>query len=186
VNAALSEHCLDLSEPKTLIGWMSHRRLYTARWSFPHLEPSRSPIDAAPRPNQHRPAGPDSPGAYQPPDPASKEWEVPRLPLRYDRAVLAGAIVQDKLRTLRAAQGRPYDGAAHQAAASEQLLTHQDAETAAVADRQDSEPRSAIDMTALRALKKSRTDTESLELTDERLRHLQDDSARRAMGPMSG
>ncbi|MFF1659593.1 hypothetical protein [Streptomyces sp. NPDC058255] len=38
----------------------------------------------------------------------------------------------------------------------------------------DSEPRPALDMTALRALKKSRTDVEALDLTTERLRHLQD------------
>jgi hypothetical protein len=38
----------------------------------------------------------------------------------------------------------------------------------------DSESRSALDMTALRALKESRTDVEALDLTAERLRHLQD------------
>ncbi|MFC8840109.1 hypothetical protein ACFT8Q_08295 [Streptomyces griseoincarnatus] len=38
-----------------------------------------------------------------------------------------------------------------------------------------SEPRSALDMRALRALKESRTDVEALDLTAERLRHLQDE-----------
>lgn len=37
-----------------------------------------------------------------------------------------------------------------------------------------SEPRSALDMAALRALKESRTDVEALDFTAERLRHLQD------------
>jgi hypothetical protein len=49
------------------------------------------------------------------------------------------------------------------------------------------EPRSAIDLTAPRPLKKSRTDAEVLEFTDEQLRHLQDvftmaaDQARKTM-----
>ncbi|MEV2215034.1 hypothetical protein AB0H86_26950 [Streptomyces sp. NPDC050997] len=38
----------------------------------------------------------------------------------------------------------------------------------------DSKPRWALDMTALRTLKESRTDVEALDLTAERLRHLQD------------
>jgi hypothetical protein len=83
--------------------------------------------------------------------------------------------MQEKLRTTTAVRGRAYDVAAHQQAAMpEQLPGHQDAEADSVPDRQESEPRSAIDLTALRALKKSRTDVESLELTAERLRHLQD------------
>ncbi|MFE3903771.1 hypothetical protein ACFXPY_26555 [Streptomyces sp. NPDC059153] len=38
----------------------------------------------------------------------------------------------------------------------------------------DAEPRSPLDMTALRALKEPRTDVEALDLTAERLRHPQD------------
>lgn len=49
---------------------------------------------------------------------------------------------------------------------------------AAAPERDDQEPeagrREAIDLTALRALRESRTDVEALDLTDERLRHLQD------------
>lgn len=56
----------------------------------------------------------------------------------------------------------------------EQLL----APAAADPERDDQEPetgrREAIDLTALRALRESRTDVEALDLTDERLRHLQD------------
>ena len=57
-----------------------------------------------------------------------------------------------------------------QAAIPEQLLipfpdTDEDA---------GSEPRSALDMAALRALKESRTDVEALDFTAERLRHLRD------------
>ncbi|MDQ1006768.1 hypothetical protein QFZ82_001253 [Streptomyces sp. V4I23] len=59
------------------------------------------------------------------------------------------------------------------AAMSEQLLAQQDTDPASVPDRQESAPRSAIDLTALRDLKESRTDVQSLELTAERLHHLQ-------------
>ncbi|MFJ8150326.1 hypothetical protein ACIQ6R_35625 [Streptomyces sp. NPDC096048] len=43
-------------------------------------------------------------------------------------------------------------------------------------DDQEQEPgrREAMDLKALRALRESRTDVEALDLTDERLRHLQD------------
>jgi len=100
---------------------------------------------------------------------------VPRLPLQYERAVLAGAVVREKLRTsaTAAVPGRAYDVVAHQQAAMpEQLLAGADSE------RDDQEPeagrREAIDLTALRALRESRTDVEALDLTDERLRHLWD------------
>ncbi len=41
----------------------------------------------------------------------------PRIPLQYERAVLAGAMVREKLRTTTttaAVRGRAYDAAAHQ------------------------------------------------------------------------
>ncbi|MFD5143028.1 hypothetical protein [Streptomyces sp. NPDC058401] len=67
---------------------------------------------------------------------------------------------------------RAYDVTAHQQAAMpEQLPVPPDA------DLEDHEPevrpREAIDMKALRALRKSRTDVEALDLTVERLRHRQ-------------
>ncbi|MCX5425968.1 hypothetical protein [Streptomyces sp. NBC_00078] len=84
-------------------------------------------------------------------------------------------VVREKLRTTTAARGRAYDVVAHQQAAMpEQLL----APAAADSERDDQEAeagrREAIDLTALRALRESRTDVEALDLTDERLRHLQD------------
>lgn len=47
------------------------------------------------------------------------EWEIPRVPLQYERAVLAGRVVQEKLRTATATavRGRVYDVVAHQHAA---------------------------------------------------------------------
>ncbi|MEU5810699.1 hypothetical protein [Streptomyces sp. NPDC047718] len=105
------------------------------------------------------------------------EWEIPRIPLQYERAVLAGAVVREKLRTATATvlRGRAYDVARHQQAAMpEQLI----APAAANREHDDQEPgagpREAIDMTALRALRESRTDVEALDLTAERLRRLQD------------
>ncbi|WP_405776999.1 hypothetical protein [Streptomyces sp. NBC_01538] len=100
---------------------------------------------------------------------------MPRIPPQYERAALAGAVVREKLRTTTATRvrGRAYDVVAHQQAAMpEQLL----GPAAADPERDDQEPeagrREAIDLTALRALRESRTDVEALDLTDERLRHL--------------
>ncbi|MFH9829394.1 hypothetical protein [Streptomyces bobili] len=72
-------------------------------------------------------------------------------------------------------RGRAYDVVAHQQAAMpEQMLAP--APAAADPENDDQEPeagrREAIDLTALRALRESRTDVEALELTAERLRHL--------------
>ncbi|MFE8950681.1 hypothetical protein [Streptomyces sp. NPDC007856] len=95
--------------------------------------------------------------------------------------------VREKLRTV-AARGWAYDVVAHQQAAMpEQLLTP----PAAGPEHGDQEPdaarREAIDLTALRALRKSRTDVEALDLTAERVLRLQnaftkaaDDSRARA------
>ncbi|MFD4144208.1 hypothetical protein [Streptomyces sp. NPDC058572] len=78
-------------------------------------------------------------------------------------------------------RGRAYDVVAHQQAAMpEQLLPP----TAADSEHDDQEPeagpREAIDRTALRALRVSRTDVEALDLTADRLRHLQDAFTRAA------
>ncbi|UXY25090.1 relaxase domain-containing protein (plasmid) [Streptomyces cynarae] len=174
VDAALATYCVDISEPKTLRGLLPAYRLYTARWSLADLEPARRPLTTAP--DRQPPASPGTPAASRPSDLEPGEWEIPRVPLQYERAVLAGAVVREKLRTaVTAARGRAYDVVAHQQAAMpEQLL----APPAADSERDDQEPepgrREVIDLTALRALRRSRTDVEALDLTAERLRHLQD------------
>ncbi|MFC8015380.1 hypothetical protein [Streptomyces cinereoruber] len=85
-------------------------------------------------------------------------------------------MVREKLRTTAAAvRGRAYDVVAHQQAAMpEQLLASEPADP----EHDDQGPKAgrgeAIDMTALRALRKSRTDVEALDLTAERLRRIQE------------
>ncbi|MCL7382223.1 MobF family relaxase [Streptomyces sp. 35G-GA-8] len=177
VTTAISIHCLDISEPKTVRGLEANYRLYTARWSLSDL-PARRRTPAVPDPDRPPPAGPGEPAAPRPQGQDAGEREIPRIPLQYERAVLAGAVVREKLRataTANAVRGRAYDVTAHQqAAVPEQLLAHPHTE----AEHDDQEPgagpRSAIDLTALRALKASRTDVEALDLTDERLRRLRD------------
>ncbi|WP_345666362.1 hypothetical protein [Streptomyces venetus] len=173
VAAAISTHCLDISEPKTVRGLEAGYRLYTARWSLSDLPARRRP--PTPAPDRQPPADPGEPAEPRPPGQDAGEWEIPRIPLQYERAVLAGAVVREKLRTTTAVRGRAYDVVAHQQAAmTEQLLVPELADPER--DDQEQEPgrREAIDLTALRALRESRTDVEALDLTDERLRHLQD------------
>ncbi|MGW2515179.1 relaxase domain-containing protein [Streptomyces scopuliridis] len=127
VAATISTHCLDISEPKTARGQEPGYRLYTACWTLPDLEPARRPPATVPDPDRQPPADPGTPAAPRPPDQEPGEWEIPRVPLRYERAVLAGMVVHEKLRTAAAVRGRAYDVAAHQQAAMpEQLLAHQD------------------------------------------------------------
>ncbi|MFJ2591271.1 hypothetical protein [Streptomyces sp. NPDC087538] len=175
--AAISTHCLDISEPKTTIGLLSDFRLYTARWALADLPARPRPPTPALGLDRQPPADPGEPAASWPPGQDAGEWEIPRLPLQHERAVLAGAVVREKLRTTTTAavRGRAYDGVTHQQAAiPEQLL----APPAAGVEHDDQEPeagrREAIDMTALRALRESRTDVEALDLTAGRLRHIQD------------
>ncbi|MFJ1673188.1 MobF family relaxase [Streptomyces bottropensis] len=177
VAAAISTHCLDISEPKTVRGLEADYRLYTARWALSDLPARRRPPAPAPAPGPDRqpPADPGEPAAPRPPDQTAGEWEIPRIPPQYERAALVGAVVREKLRTTTATRvrGRAYDVVAHQQAAMpEQLL----APPAADPEHNDQEPeagrREAIDLTALRALRESRTDVEALDLTAERLRHL--------------
>ncbi|WP_435239666.1 hypothetical protein [Streptomyces sp. YPW6] len=99
-----------------------------------------------------------------------------RVPLPYDRAVLAGAAVREKLRTTTTGvvRGRAYDVAAHQRAAMpEQLLGPEQADPEH--DDQEQKPGRGelLDLTVLRALRDSRTDVEALDVTAECLRHLQ-------------
>ncbi|WP_256919263.1 MobF family relaxase [Streptomyces hilarionis] len=174
VAAAISTHCLDISEPKTVRGLESGYRLYTARWDLSDLPAQRRSPTTAPGPDRQPPADPGEPAALRPPGQGAGESETPRIPLQYERAVLAGAVVREKLRTTTAAvRGRTYDVVAHQQAAMpEQLL----APPAVEVETDDQEPEAgrqeAIDLTALRALRESRTDVEALDLTAERLRHL--------------
>ncbi|MFE6288185.1 MobF family relaxase [Streptomyces sp. NPDC057877] len=174
VAAAISTHCLDISEPKTVRGLEAGYRLYTARWALSDLPARRRPPTPAPDPDRRPPADPDAPPGR--PDQRAGKWEIPRVQLNYDRAVLARAVVREKLRTTTtttAVRGRAYDVVAHQQAAMpEQLLAPQPADPEH--DDQEQEPgrREAMDLTALRALRESRTDVEALDLTAERLRHL--------------
>ncbi|MGW7109309.1 MobF family relaxase [Streptomyces xanthophaeus] len=180
VAAAISTYCLDISEPKTVRGLEAGYRLYTARWALSDLPARRRPPTPATDPDRQPPADPGKPAAPRPPGQDAGEWEIPRIPLQYERAVLAGAVVREKLRTTTATtatagRGRAYDVVAHQQAAMPEQLA---APAAAEAEHDDHEPeagrRDAIDLTALRALRESRTDVEALDLTAERLHHLRD------------
>ncbi|WP_199889922.1 MobF family relaxase [Streptomyces badius] len=174
VAAAISTHCLDITEPKTVRGLEAGYRLYTARWALSDL-PARRPPGPEPEPDRQPPTGPGEPATHRPPGQDAGEWDVPRIPLQYDRAVLAGAVVREQLRatTATAVRGRAYDVVAHQQAAMpEQLL----APPAVDPEDDDQEPEAgveeAIDLTALRALKASRTDVEALDFTAEQLRRV--------------
>ncbi|MFE9241751.1 MobF family relaxase [Streptomyces sp. NPDC007007] len=174
VATAITAHCLDISEPTTVRGLEAGYRLYTARWALSDLPARRRP-PAAPDPDRRSPADSGETPAPRPPGQDAGEWDVPRVQLQYDRAVLAGAVVREQLRTITVVRGRAYDVVAHQQAAMpEQLLAHEPADPEH--DDQDDKPgpREALDLAALRALRDSRTDVEALDLTAERLRHLQD------------
>ncbi|WP_079060895.1 MobF family relaxase [Streptomyces prasinus] len=174
VAAAISTHCLDISEPKTIRGLEAGYRLYTARWNLSDLPARRLPTPA-PGPDRHPPADPGEPAEPRPPGQDAGEWEIPRVPLQYERAVLAGAVVREKLRTATAVRGPAYDVVAHQQAAiPEQLLAPEPADPEHDGQEPESGRREAMDMKALRALRQSRTDIEALDLTVERLRYLQD------------
>ncbi|MFF2721360.1 MobF family relaxase [Streptomyces sp. NPDC058011] len=175
VAAALSTHCLDITEPKTIRGLEADYRLYTARWALSDL-PARRPHGPETEPDRQPPTDPGEPAAHRPPGQDTGEWDVPRVPLQYDRAVLAGAVVREQLHTAAATvRGRAYDVVAHQQAAMpEQLLAPEPAEAEHDDQEQEAGRRGALDLTALRALRESRTDVEALDLTAERLRHLQD------------
>ncbi|MFE7516615.1 MobF family relaxase [Streptomyces sp. NPDC057540] len=173
VAAAISAHCLDITEPKTVRGREAAYRLYTARWALSDLPARRRPPAPGPDPDRQPQADPGEPAGSRLPGQDAGEWEIPRIPLQYERAALAGAVVRQKLRTATAVRGRAYDVVAHQQAAMpEQLLAPEPADP----DDQEQKPgrREALDLTALRALRESRTDVEALDLTAERLRHLQD------------
>ncbi|GGZ29907.1 hypothetical protein GCM10010300_85890 [Streptomyces olivaceoviridis] len=174
VAAAISTHCLDISEPTSVRGLEAGYRLYTARWSLSDLPARRRPLTPASEPDRQPPADFGELAAPRSPGQDVGEWEIPRIPLQYERAVLAGAVVREKLRTAATAvRGRAYDVVAHQQAAMpEQLLAPERADAERGEQEQEPGRREAMDMTALRALRESRTDVEALDLTAERLRRL--------------
>ncbi|MGA5364225.1 MobF family relaxase [Streptomyces purpurascens] len=172
VAAAISTYCVDISEPKTLRGLESGYRLYTARWSLADLEPDLRPSTTAPE--RQPAAAPDAPAAPRSSDLEPGEREIPRVPLRYERAVLAGAVVREKLRATIAARGQAYDAVARQQAAKPEQLLAPPAVGPEHDQEPEAEPREAIDLTAMRALKESRADIEALDITAERLQHLQE------------
>ncbi|WP_405192788.1 MobF family relaxase [Streptomyces anulatus] len=176
VAAAISAHCLHISEPKTIRGLEASYRLYTARWNLADLPARRRPPTPAPDPDRQPLADPGEPPAPRPPGRDAGEWEVPRTLLQYDRAVLAGVVVREQLRTTTTAtavRGRAYDVVAHQQAAMpEQLLAPKPADPENDDQEQKSGRPEALELTALRALRQSRTDVEALELTAEQLRQL--------------
>ncbi|MER6345337.1 hypothetical protein ACWC10_35235 [Streptomyces sp. NPDC001595] len=175
VAAAISAHCLDISEPKNVRGLEAGYRLYTARWARSDIPALRRPPTPVPDPDRQPPADPGEPAALRSPGQDAGEWEVPRIPLQYERAVLAGAVVREKLRTTTAVRGRAYDVVAHQQAAMpEQLLAPGPADPEHDDQEQEAGRPEAIDMTVLRALRESRTDVEALDLAADRLRRIQE------------
>ncbi|MFD9796929.1 MobF family relaxase [Streptomyces sp. NPDC059070] len=177
VAAAISTHCLDITEPKTVRGREAGYRLYTALWSLADLPARHRPPGPVPDPDRQPTADHCESAEPRPPGPDAGEWEILRIPLQYERAVLASAVVREKLRTTTAtaARGRAYDDVAHQQAAMpEQLLGPEPADPEYDGQEQMPGRREALDLTALQALRESRTDVEALDVTAERLRHLQD------------
>ncbi|MGP8304455.1 hypothetical protein ACTPOK_42505 [Streptomyces inhibens] len=105
----------------------------------------------APRP---APADPGDQTASRP-GAVAGEWEIPPVPsLRYERAVLAGAVLKDHLRTARRTGRAPYDATAHQQAALPEQLSLFDQDGTRPARKAG-----PLDATALR------TGREALELT---------------------
>ncbi|MFJ8669752.1 hypothetical protein [Streptomyces sp. NPDC093600] len=155
VAAAISTFCLDISEPKSVRGLESGYRVYTARWDLSDLPARRRPSTPAPGPDRHPPADPGEPAAPRPPGQDAGEWEISRVQSRYERAVLAGAVVREKLRTTitSTAVGA---GRTTSSRCPEQLL----ASAAADPEHDDQEPEAGprweIDLTALRAMKAHR------------------------------
>ncbi|MEV5982104.1 hypothetical protein [Streptomyces sp. NPDC052114] len=174
VDAALARYCVDISEPKTLRGRMPAYRLYIARWSLADLTSGHGSPPAT-APDRQPPIDPGKPAAPPSSGPEPGECEIPRVPLQHERAVLAGAALRAKLNSTVATRGRSYDVARHQQAAMpDQLLAPEPADPEDDDQEQEAGPGEVIDIMALRALRKSRTDVEALNHTADRLRHLQD------------
>ncbi|WP_432197091.1 MobF family relaxase [Streptomyces sp. bgisy027] len=154
VKTALAAHCTDITEARTERGEERDYRLYTARWAPAAPPRSRTPaavsVDRRPAADPAVPFLPLQPG----------EWDIPRVPLRHDRAVIATAVLTARLRTARRT-GRPlYGPTAHQPKTpAEQLLLF-------AQEQQHTAGRPAVDVAVLR------TDLEALGLTAEQLGYL--------------
>ncbi|MFF7845192.1 hypothetical protein ACFZC6_41600 [Streptomyces ossamyceticus] len=155
VKTALAAHCTDITEARTERGEEPDYRLYTARWA--PAAPPRSRTPAAVSGRDRRPAA-DPATPFLPLQPG--EWDIPRVPLRHDRAVIATAVLTARLRTARRT-GRPlYGPAAHQPTTpAEQLLLF-------AQEQPPTAGRPAVDVAVLR------TDLEALGLTAEQLGYL--------------
>lgn len=151
VDAALAEHCTDITEARTKRGEEPGYRLYTARWAPAAPPPSRTPAAASGR--DRKPA-PDPAAPVLPIEPG--EWDIPREPLRHNRAVLAARVLTARLHTARRTARPLYDATAHQPPPEQLLLFAQEQPAAAKAGP-------AVDLATLR------TDLEALGLTAEQL-----------------
>lgn len=89
VDAVRAAHCTDITDARTSRGG-SEYRLYTARWALPGAAFARRPPTDVPEPDRNPPGGPGDPAAPRLPLEAG-QWDIPRVPLRYDRVVIAGA-----------------------------------------------------------------------------------------------
>ncbi|MFJ4981801.1 hypothetical protein ACIP6X_42000 [Streptomyces coeruleorubidus] len=117
VNEALAAHCTDITEARTERGEEPGYRFYTVPWAPAGPPPSRTPA-AAPRWDRKPAADPAAP--FLPLEPG--EWDIPGVPLRHDRAVIAPRVLTGRLRTARRT-GRPlYGPAAHQPTAPHKQL----------------------------------------------------------------
>ncbi|MCX5612625.1 MULTISPECIES: hypothetical protein [unclassified Streptomyces] len=120
-------------------GLTADYRLYTARLALTDPQPTRRrQPTAAPDPDQPPPASPGDRDALQLPLEAG-EWDIPSVPLRYDRAVIATTMLAAQLRTARAM----YDVTAHQQAAMPEQLLVPFPEANSEADRLDDEPQTS-------------------------------------------
>lgn len=90
VDAALAAHCTDITETRTERGRSPDYRLYTARWAPPGLPPVRRRPTAVPDHAADREPPADPAGSLLPLEPG--EWDILRVPLLHDRAVIVGTI----------------------------------------------------------------------------------------------
>lgn len=161
VDAALAAHCTDLTEPRTDRGRRPDYRLYTARWALTEPPPTRPrPPDTAPGTDRWPTAA--IPDASAAPRLALEtgEWDIPRVPLRHDRAVIAGAALAAQLRTARRTGGVMHGAARYRQAGVPEQLALDDADQE---NQPDTEPGPAVDVQTLR------TDLQALELTADQL-----------------
>ncbi|MCF1597750.1 relaxase domain-containing protein [Streptomyces muensis] len=180
VKTAIAAHCTDITEARTERGEEPDYRLYTARWAPHGPSPARRRPTAAPDHGADREPPADPAGPLLPLEPG--EWDIPRVPLLHDRAVIASTVLSARLRSALRTGRDPYDVFAHQQAAMpEQLLLFgQEGRPA----RKKAGP---VDVAALR------TGLEALELTADQLsrlgragRRLRKDSNQRAHQAAAG